>query len=251
MIGLVRRFSTPLLLVLAFVVPYAMYGDSTGTIRDKLKSLMGSRAEEPAPIEGINDPEVNRLLVMQQQHALAGQSAGAGMPATPTINLEGALRFDISPRWVLDSWPHVSTTRIDGPLDGLRVPLVTGTGPLDVVGSLTYYFDQHQQVQRISLDGIVGDDRRVVSVVTQVFQLKPEPTAGTGVFLAKWNGKPTSALLIRRMPVVRAENPLQKFSFTLELNRPSNYFGLSSQLKNELQRTQATRGGDGEQGSLF
>jgi hypothetical protein len=245
MIGLIRRFSLPLLLVLAVVVPYAMYGDSTGTLRQKFQSLLGGSTEKLEPIEGISDPAVSRLLALQQKYAASDEKVAAGTRLTPTINLEGVLRFDVSPRWVLDSWPRVSTTRIDGPLDGLRVPLVTGTGPLDVVGSLTYYFDQYQQVQRIALDGVVGDDRQMVSIVTRVFQLQPEPTAGTGVFLAKWNGKPFSALLIRRMPVVSADHPLQKFSFTLELNRPSNYFGLSPQLQNELQRTHATRAGLG------
>ncbi len=242
MTELIRKFATPLLLVLAFVVPYAMFGDSTGPLREKIQSLLASDVAEMPQIDGIMDPAVNRLLAQQQQYAPAGQAA-AGTRLTPTINLEGVLRFDVSPRWVLDSWPRVSTTRIDGPLDGLRVPLVTGTGPTDVVGSLTYYFDQHQQVQRIALDGIVGDERAVVAVVTRIFQLQPEPAAGTGVFLAKWNGQPTSALLIHRMPVVSAEHPLQKFSFTLELNRPSNYFGLSRQLQNELQRTHAGKRG--------
>ncbi len=252
MIGLIRRFHMPLLLILAVGVPYAMYSDSADSVRTKVQSLLsGSHTDELPAIEGIDDPTVSRLLAQQEQFAATQQNAAAGSHMTPTVSLENALRFNISPRWVLDSWPHVSTTRIDGPLDGLRVPLITGTGPTDVVGSLTYYFGQHRQVQRISLEGVVGDERQVVSIVTRVFQLQPEPAAGVGIFLAKWNGKPTSALIVRRMPVVSADNSLRKFSFILELNRPTNYFGLSAQLQAELQRTQAIRQPSAQSGVSF
>ncbi len=154
--------------------------------------------------------------------------------------LEGVLRFDITPRWVMDNWPHVSTTRTDGELDGLRVPLITGTRPQDVAGSLTYYFDKQRVVQRIALDGVVGDDRHLVSVATRVFHLQPEPQAGVGIFVSKWNGEATSALWIRRLPVVSAENPYQKFEFALELNRPNHYFGLSPLFRARLQNAQAS-----------
>ncbi len=242
MVGLLRRFSLPLLLVLAIGVPYAIHGDGTASVRDQLRSLLSESPDQTPAIEGIDDPVVNRLLAQQQQLAADGQSTAAAARRTPAVSLESVLRFDVTPRWVIESWPRVSTTRIDGPLDGLRVPLVTGTGPSDVVGSLTYYFDHNQRVQRIALDGVVGDERQLVSVVTRVFELVPEPTAGTGVFLAKWNGKPTSALLVYRMPVVSVENSLQKFAFRLELNRPTNNFGLSASLQQALQQTQASKG---------
>ena len=103
------------------------------------------------------------------------------------------LRFDIAPRWVLEHWPYVATTREEGGLDGLRVPLLTGTRPHDVAGSLTYYFDPQQRVQRIALDGVVGDERHLVSVVTRLFPLQPQPAPGVSLFVATWNGKPTSA----------------------------------------------------------
>jgi len=190
------------------------------------------------PVEGITDPEVGRAL------ALSARSTEAELPrsatATPVATLEGVLRFDITPRWVLDNWPHVSTTRADGELDGLRVPLITGTRPQDVAGSLTYYFDKQRVVQRIALDGMVGDERHLVSIATRVFQLQTEPQSGAGVFVSKWNGKVTSALWIRRLPVVSVENPYQQFEFAMELNRPNHTFGLSPLFRARLENTQAS-----------
>jgi len=240
MLGLIRRFSLLIMLVSAVAIPYAMVSESTGPLREKIQDLFASRSGDLESVDGIIDPEVNRLLAMQQQVDPSLMQNTAQLSLTPTVQLEGALRFDVTPRWVMDNWPHVSTTRIDGPLDGLRVPLITGTRAFDVVGSLTYYFDKQQQVQRISLDGVVGDDRHLVSVVTRTFGLKPEPTAGAGIYLAKWNGKPTSALWIRRLAVVHAGNPYQKFELALELNRPSNYFGLSRRLQNRIEHAHAS-----------
>ena len=71
--------------------------------------------------------------------------------------LDEVLSFDRSVEWVMQRWPRVSTGLTYLQLQGYRVPLVTGTGLSDVAGSLTYYFNAGQQVQRITLRGI---DRR-------------------------------------------------------------------------------------------
>jgi hypothetical protein len=239
MIALIRRFHLLVLLGLAFIVPYATMGESTKSIRERIGMLWAAREAEPDPIDGIHDPVVNRLLSAQQNWALP-EASGGGTHLTPTVSLQGILRFDATPRWILDSWPHVSTCRIDGPLDGLRVPVMTGTGPQAVVGSLTYYFDAQQQLQRIAMDGTMGDEREMVAMVTRLFELKPEPKAGVGIYVSRWNGKPISALWIRRMPVVHAHAGTQQYEFSLELNRPSNYHGLSARLQQRIQHAHAS-----------
>jgi hypothetical protein len=75
------------------------------------------------------------------------------------------------------------------------VPLVTGTRPDDIAGSLTYYFDKRQQLQRITFEGVVGDERRLVNFVTGQYKLKAEPTLGAGLYVAKWSGRPQKARL--------------------------------------------------------
>ena len=241
----VRRNHLLILLVLSAAVPYALTAESTEPIRNKIRAAFVSRADEVDSIEGIDDPEVGRLLAMQQQLSNSQQLEKDAANLTPTVSLEGVLRFDVSPRWVIEQWPHVSTTRAEGPLDGLRVPVITGTTPQDLAGSLTYYFDERQQVQRISMEGIIGDDRRLVSVVTHRFQLKPEPTPGVGLYVLRWNGKPISALWLRRMPVVDRQGAGPRHEFAVELNRPDNYHGLSPRLDHLLQNAHASPGPTG------
>ena len=80
-----------------------------------------------------------------------------------TPGLAEVLRFDVSPAWVLQRWPRVSTDLAVLQLHGYRVPLVTGTNQNDVAGSLTYYFNPSQQVQQITLRGTTGDPRAIIS----------------------------------------------------------------------------------------
>ena len=49
--------------------------------------------------------------------------------------LQEVLRFDISPAWVMQRFPRVSTVLSEVSLDGLRVPLITGTQPYDLAGT--------------------------------------------------------------------------------------------------------------------
>lgn len=232
-----QRFSLALPLALAIGVPFLLTSESTEPLRGTV-SAWWSQDDSPLPtVEGIADPRVQQTLALSEK----GVQWRPSQPATttPVANLEGILRFDVTPRWVMDNWPHVTTTRADDGFDGLRVPLITGTRPHDVAGSLTYYFDQQQVVQRIALDGFVGDDRHLVSVVTRLFQLQAEPHLDASVFLSKWNGQPTSALWVRRLPVVGADSPYQNFEFALELNRPNHHFSLSPLFRARLEHAQA------------
>ncbi|MHB0955969.1 MAG: DUF6690 family protein [Pirellulaceae bacterium] len=238
MSNLFRRFSLSVPLALSIGVPYLLTSESTESLRGTVGSWFTTAPRPSDSVEGIADPDVGRLLSLSEQPL--AHSAPATARVTPVANLAGVLRFDITPQWIMDNWPHIATTRSEGGLDGLRVPLITGIRPEDVVGSLTYYFDKQRIVQRVALDGVTGDDRQLVAVVTQTFQLQPDPQAGVGIFVSKWNGEATSALWIRRLPVVSADNPFQKFEFSLELNRPNHYFGLSPLLRARLQNAQQT-----------
>lgn len=235
--NILQRFSLAVPLALAVGVPFVLTSESTEPLRGSVGSWFTSEVPPNAAATGITDPEVSRLLSLSEQQ-LSNPVAGTERP-TPVASLEGTLRFDITPQWIMDNWPHVATTRNEGGMDGLRVPLVTGTSPESVAGSLTYYFDAQRVVQRVALDGITGDERNLVGLVTRVYHLQPEPQAGVGIYVSKWNGEPTSALWIRRLPLVHAGNPFQKFEFSLELNRPNHYFGLSPLFKARLQHAQA------------
>ncbi len=162
-----------------------------------------------------------------------GQQQGALPPlAGPMVDQLGAvLRFDVSPAWVTSHWARVTTTLADTQLDGLRVPLVSGVSDTDLTGSLTYYFDKQQQVQRVTFHGTTGNPARLVQLLTEAYEFKREPSLGGEVYTRKWNGKPTSICRIRTAPVLRADMPNSKLEVLLEINRPGMTYGLSEAAK--------------------
>lgn len=164
----------------------------------------------------------------------ASGKAGKQKNETPAVPLEKFLRFDITPAWVIDTWPRVTTRLYDGPLEGLRVPVLTGTEVHDLVGSLTYYFDKQLKVQRIVLHGHTGDGRRFVSFVTHYYGLQLEPSLGGWFFTSKWNGKPTSIMHVQHAPVVNEKNRRHRVQVDLELNVPGAPYGVSAELQKRI-----------------
>jgi hypothetical protein len=237
MFGLARRFLLLILLILSVAVPYLAMSDRVGSVRSKISGFFSSSDQGAAPL--VLDPNTGEVLTNAGGLAEGNNALAAG----PTrVDLGEILRFDLDPRWIMQRWPRVSSVAgfsSAGRYDGLRVPLVTGTNAYDLAGSLTYYFDKNQQMQRLTFHGYTGDERNLVSMITHHYRLQPEPAAGAGVFVARWNAKPTSALWIRRLPVVSAGNQHQKFEIILELNRPNNYASLSPQFANMLSSAKA------------
>jgi hypothetical protein len=165
----------------------------------------------------------------------------SGRPSTDPMlvgqrvqNLGEVIRFDISPDWVTSRWGRVSTTRSESDLLGMRVPLVTGTRAEDLAGSLTYYFNKQHQVQRVSFDGYTGDPRPLAALVTQSFHLQPDPRSDGHLYLARWNGKPTSVLRIRHTAVVRTGAQNSQFEVSMEINRPGYEYRLSRRMQQQL-----------------
>jgi hypothetical protein len=161
------------------------------------------------------------------------QAAGEGY--TPNSNfyspthaaslpsLDEVLRFDRTVEWVMQRWPRVSTGLTYLQLQGYRVPLVTGTGLSDVAGSLTYYFNAGQQVQRITLRGTTGDPGGLVSLVAGRYRFARRLTNDPGVVLYEAvdsSNKPAGSLTIRSAGVVKASQPYTRFEVDLAMDRP-------------------------------
>jgi hypothetical protein len=144
-------------------------------------------------------------------------------PATgevPLVELAQSIRFDITPPVLFHRWPRVVTGLPEGPLQGYRVPLVTGTREDDVVGSLTYYFDAQQVCRKITLQGSVGDPRKLVAYIAERFELsrRTSTDAGLHLYQTRWNGKPVSELKIKAVSVVKASTPHARYQVELALN---------------------------------
>lgn len=109
--------------------------------------------------------------------SLSGVPVGEGSPisveGTPVRDLAEVFRFDVTTDWILRHWPRVSTGLAQLQLQGYRVPLVTGTGEADLAGSLTYYFNARQKVQRITFCGTTGDAARTRRAADQPSPIHP------------------------------------------------------------------------------
>ena len=153
-----------------------------------------------------------------------GTRHDAGAPPPPTQvegrtpqKLEEVLRFDITPAWIIERWPRVSSGLSELDLQGYRVALVTGTTDSDLAGSLTYYFDNKNQVDRIIFHGSSGDPGQLVALVTSRYELKKQKTDDPSrtLFQRKLWGKSVSELRIRPAPVLRSDMPQARYEIEL------------------------------------
>ncbi|MBX3420384.1 MAG: hypothetical protein KF752_02395 [Pirellulaceae bacterium] len=153
------------------------------------------------------------------------------MEQLPIATLAEVLRFDVTPDWVMGRFPRVSTVLSEAQLDGLRVPLITGTTPSDLAGTLTYYFDRYKQLKRLTVHAAVGDPTRFVAELQQAYQMSQEPSLGGNLYVIKWNGAPTSLLHIAPATVVYADAHYARFNLFLELNQAGLEYGLSPEAR--------------------
>ena len=181
-------------------------------------------------------------------------SSQGGIPGLPTIGQVSAgdpkpslcgpdapcmsqlINFDATPAWVMNNWQRVSTRLADFDLEGLRVPVMTGTSVQDLVGSMTYYFDRRQTLQRVMFDGYTGEPSPLVQIMQDKYQLKAEPWLGAGFYTKRDGGqKIASVMRVMHAPVVRASDAARRFGVEFELNRPESQFGLSDHFASLLQ----------------
>jgi hypothetical protein len=137
------------------------------------------------------------------------------------------LRFDVTPDFVMARFPRVSTLLSDTQLDGMRAPLITGSTPSDLAGTVTYYFDRYKQLKRLTVHATVGDPTRFVAELQRSYQMSQEPALGGSLYVIKWNGSPTSLLHVSPAAVVYNDLPYGRFNLFLELNQAGLEYGLS------------------------
>jgi hypothetical protein len=140
----------------------------------------------------------------------------------PVNQLGEVIRYDVTPEWVTQRWERVSRLPNSEGLVVYRVPLVTGINAWDLHGSLSYYFDGQQRVQRILFRGWTGDPTQLIQLITGQHQLQTRSTDWTGLYtLERW-GTTCSACLIQQPNVIRNSNANEKFAIHLELNQPTS-----------------------------
>ena len=214
-------------LVGAAVMPYLM--SSQSPLRNMITSVDAGHSTTVGP----SGPAAASTPAMQPGFANSGTAAAppaGGRPAprgTSTageslVSMSEAFRWEVSPAWIMSRWPRVSTHLAELDLQGYRVPLVTGTSPTDIAGSLTYYFDAKQQLQRITFYGTTGDAHDLVVLLQQQHRFQCRLTEDPSLYLyqVEQDRQALSELKIRAAPVVKAGQPLSRFDVALEMRRP-------------------------------
>ena len=166
----------------------------------------------------------------------AGGGSLQGIPPASAVDFREFFRFDATPDWVVQRYPRVSTISSSKELDGYRAPLVTGTGLTDLSGTITYYFDRFQKVQRIQFQGLTGDPQPLVYLMTQYYYFTPKPILGGQLYVVAWNANPTGVMEITRANVVFSANQANSFKIFLEINQPNVPGGVSPEGQQILTR---------------
>jgi hypothetical protein len=200
-------FPRPLLLVgvlaAAVAVPYFVLDKNVSqSVRGQWNRLTG-KGKAAEPESQVKPP------------APADLSAVAY--TAPPVGIEEAFRFEIRPNWVMARFSNVSTVAGDPKQLGMRVALVTGTRTDDLAGSLTYYFDEYHQLQRITFSGRTGDARRLLGAIVPVHGLKSLPTTGAAYYVAGDAKKPTSQVAVNYVP--NSDQPNARLEVALDLRR--------------------------------
>lgn len=224
--------------------------NATSSVSQSLQAVAASYSE--AELSGDSEyanhalHEVEQLRRLDPDRYRYGQSTQQRLressesdKPTPNPELVGSrvadlrevIRFDIAPDWVIRRFARVSTVLGDLDLEGFRVPIVTGTRQDDLAGTLTYYFDRSDRLQRITIHGFTGDPKRLIGIATQYYGLVHEPSLEAGVYTKRWNGQPVHFLRLSHAPVVLAEEVHQKYTVFLELNQPNLPFGISREAR--------------------
>jgi hypothetical protein len=245
-----RKYMLPLVVAAAAGGPYLLteenWSQSAFQALDRAVTPDDTTAvATPTPVPmvdgGVPLPDFRSEFSFGRDAQYPRTNVAADLAGPPVAQLGEVLRFDVTPQWVTARWPRVTASLAETGLEGMRVPVVTGTSVADLAGSLTYYFDRYQQLQRLSFEGYTGDERKLVSLVTQYYGLQPEPTLDAGMYVARWNGQPSSLLRVVRAPIMTHDSPHSQLHVLLELNRPGMEFGLSPQAVAILQRDRNSR----------
>lgn len=181
---------------------------------------------------GSEKPEVGQTVLPELASAPADPLL-VGVYPTPTANLpsrrstttslDEVLRFDVTVDWIMRRWPRVSTGLPYLQLQGYRVSLVSGTKLGDVAGSLTYYFNSRQQLQRIELRGTTGDPSALAGLASNRFHFVRRLTNDPGVVCYETVdsvNRTTGALKIRTARTIESSRPYTRFEVHLVVDRP-------------------------------
>ena len=172
---------------------------------------------------------------------LAGSGATAGREVDrrangpPGITLGDVLRFDITPNWLKQNWNRVTTQLTDPDLHGIRVPYCSGYDVHDFTGSLSYYFNRQNRVERITMFGFMGDAEPLAALLEQRFGFKRYASVGPGLYMLYQGDRPLGVLRIEDSTISQMQSG-QNYQVHVEINLPHAQAKMSEAMLTELRR---------------
>ncbi len=139
------------------------------------------------------------------------------------------LDFHVTPDWIRSRWERISVATGEDNLTGMRVALVSGPRPADVHGSLTYYFDSTQQLQRVTFRGWIGEPTEFVQFVTSRHGLSQQSSQAAGLYKKTSWGKLQAFLRLDNPPVINRESSNEQLMILLEIINPASSLAISRQ----------------------
>lgn len=209
-------------LAAAVTIPIAASRDGIPALKEKFQSAFQGK-EEPATELSWED-SAESTVALAHPHAIAPPS----LAGPRTGQLHTYFDFRITPTWVTSHWTRVSTELAEMELEGMRVPVVTGTGVDDLHGSMTYYFNNEQTLERISFYGYTGDPSKLIALVTKFHQFQPTRSLSGNFYTKLWNKQPVGALWIESTPIVTSDTARARYLVKLEINSTLGAYKMSN-----------------------
>ncbi len=94
----------------------------------------------------------------------------------PTQNLAEVFNFQVRPEWVTNRFDHVTESEIDG-YKIYRASILSGHGPQDIVGAITYQFDFRGNVKAIRFNGFTNEPAQIIQFASRQFGMSPDPNS--------------------------------------------------------------------------
>jgi hypothetical protein len=149
------------------------------------------------------------------------------LPATSgpaTIDLRAWMRWDLPRGYLLWQHPNAAIVPTERNLWGYRIPFTTGLQSQDLTGTLTYYFDAKDQLQRMELSAASQNPWAMTQWLLTQFRLQPIASQHPNLRLAILKSRDQTQSL---MAITTANDPsvIPPYELFLELNRTAD-FGL-------------------------
>lgn len=153
----------------------------------------------------------------------------------PSRDLSRVFSFGVEAASIRQQFPRVSVVPGDNGWQGMRTELVTGTGPQDLHGCVTWYFDPAGTVGRIAFRGWTGDVAPLREYLASAHGMRPQGRSGwSEVLVAQSWGQPLSAAIIQQAGVIQQDQPQQQVAVCFELNRAAGGASLSAAFREML-----------------